>query len=279
MQAPLPRVDLLFVIDDTASMQQEQEALSSELASLAADLDARGVAWQVGVVTTSMSAEAGGWLVGSPYVVTPHTDDRDTVLADLLRVGTGGTSPEAGFAAAVEALSLSVASGPNAGFRRPDAVLHTIFVSDADDQSDGWLGGDPGGVFLDALAAEAAQTGLPALASAIVGPLPSGCSSVAGTAQPGFRYADVVAAAGGAALSICAADFGRLLDNLGDASIALPTRFALREQPTLGSVAVTVDGVAAEGWELLATEAVLAFDEAPPAGSRIGVSYVVRNDG
>ena len=54
VQAPLPKVDLLLIIDDTASMEQEQAALAAHFAALLDDLDAVDIAWQLGVATTEM---------------------------------------------------------------------------------------------------------------------------------------------------------------------------------------------------------------------------------
>lgn len=275
VQAPLPRVDLLFVVDDTASMAQEQAALAAQFSALASELDEAGVAWQVGAVTTSMQGDEAGWLKGSPWILTPDVAERELAFASMVQVGTKGTSPEAGLAAAVEALALTGADDPNAGFRRPDAMLHVVFVSDADDQSEDFLGPDPVGAFLDVLDAEAEATGLPARASGLVGDVPSGCSSASGAAQPAFRYADAVAAAEGVAMSICAVDFGPFLGTLGEASLAWETRFQLSQTPETGTLRVEVDGEAAMNWTLDGTAVV--FDEPPPAEAVIAARYLVRN--
>ena len=68
---PCRGVDLLFVVDDTASMAQEQAALAADFESLANQLDAAQVAWQVGAVTTSMDGADAGLLQGSPWILTP----------------------------------------------------------------------------------------------------------------------------------------------------------------------------------------------------------------
>src|SRR5262249_13883773 len=113
VQGPLPKVDLLLVIDDTASMAQEQAALAGSFAALLDDLDGLGIGWQLGVVTTDMNGADAGWLRGSPYVLTPGTPDRDAAFAATVQVGTSGSGPEAGLAAAATALDLAVGDGPN----------------------------------------------------------------------------------------------------------------------------------------------------------------------
>lgn len=276
VQAPLPGVDLLFVVDDTLSMAQEQAALADSVDDLADALDEVGVSWQIGVVTTDMGHPGAGWLRGSPYVLTSDLPDVRERLQDAVRVGIDGSAPEAGMAAAKIALSLAGGDGPNAGFRRPDAGLHVIFISDADDRSDAWLGPDPVASLASALAAEG-RGGMPVRASAIVGDVPNGCVSVRGTAQAGVRYAELARQTGGALVSICAADLAPVVAALGDLAVAWPTRFPLRHSPIEGSVRLTVDDVEVEGWTVDREEPAVVFAEPPAPSSRIVVSYLTEN--
>src|SRR5690349_4544621 len=84
VQAPLPKADLLLVIDDTGSMAQEQASLASHFAALLEELDAEQVSWQLGVVTTEMSGDQAGWLRGSPWILTPDVPDRDALFAETI---------------------------------------------------------------------------------------------------------------------------------------------------------------------------------------------------
>ncbi|MEQ1506585.1 MAG: vWA domain-containing protein, partial [Myxococcota bacterium] len=265
VQSPLPKVDLLLVIDDTASMAQEQASLAVDFAVLLDELDDRAIGWQVGVVTTDMTLDDAGWLLGSPWILTPDLADRDAVFADMVEVGTAGAGPEAGLAAAIRAVELAAPGGPNAGFRRPDALLHVVFVSDTDDQSEDWLGDAPEQAFLAFLDAEAAATGLPARASALVGPVPSGCTSVDGTAQAAVRYGEVVDTSGGVSVSICAADLGPVLASLSEASVAWRTEFPLRSVPVTDSVRVRIDDAPTDdGWATDPDVPAVRFELPPP---------------
>jgi hypothetical protein len=279
VQAPLPKADLLLVIDNTSSMEQEQAALAEQLASILTELDDLGVGWHLGVVTMDLAGPEAGWLRGSPWVLTPDTPDRDARFAEMTAVGTEGGGPEAGLAAALEALDLSDPGEPNAGFRRPDALLHVVFVSDADDQSEGWLGEAPDSVFLSRLAAEVDQTGLPARASGVVGPPPLGCTSVNGEAQAAERYDAVAAGAGGVTVSICSPDLELVVGQLSEASIGWQSEFVLRSAPLEGSVAVEVDGQPAEGWTVLSDPPRVVFDAPPPPAAVLDVRYLVLLDG
>ena len=74
--------------------------------------------------------------------------------------------------------------GVNVGFRRPDAALHVVFISDGDDESGDVLGDHPVDAFLGLLAAEESRTGRAARASAVVGDVPDGCTGDDGAALP-----------------------------------------------------------------------------------------------
>ena len=275
VQQPLPKVDLLLVIDDTGSMAQEQNALSKHFDALLSDLDVLGIGWQLGVVSTAMDRTDAGWLRGTPWILTPDVPDRELSFADMVRVGTDGSGPEAGLAAAAAALALA-SDGPNVGFRRPDALLNVIFVSDTDDQSDAWLGPDPDLAFLEILAGEAEATGNPARASGLVGPLPEGCTSLTGSAQPAVRYARVIEGSGGISESICAGEFGEVLGALSEANIAWRDSFELRSVPVSGSVIVRVDDVPTpDGWTLGLDPPRIDFAAPPPPNAQIDVEYLV----
>lgn len=267
VQAPLPAVDVLFVVDGTASMDQELDALGSGVEELLGTLDGHGLDWHIGVVAADASGPWAGWLLGTPYVLTSAHPSPVQAFAE--RLPRGSTGGEQGLAAAVRALQEGGPTGANAGFLRADARLQVVFVSDADDHSDALLD-DPTNDFLAEL--ELAG-GAQASASALVGDAPAGCTSANGSAQPGVRYFDVVRATEGQAGSICSIDFTALLQDLADGSFALPTRFTLRSG-SADSVSVTVDGSPTTAWTLDGADVV--FHEAPASGARIEVRYVVR---
>jgi hypothetical protein len=278
VQQGLPAADILFVVDHTASMAQEQAALAAEFDALTGGLDVANIAWQLGVVTMAAQGDRAGWLQGDPWVVTSDSPDPEGDFARAVAVGTDGVGVEAGLAAALLALGLADEEGPNAGFRRPEAALHVVFVSDSDDESDVELGDDPVNTFLDRLAEERDRTGWPAAASAIVGPLPDGCVSDSGSALPAERYLEVVDRSGGASTSICAADFRGLLARVADVDVDLPTVFELADRvldPT--GMRVTVNGVASTRWTYQADPPAVVFTAGPAANAVITVSYLVSN--
>ena len=273
-QAPIAPVDLLFVVDDTSSMGQEQQALASAFAPLTQGLLTSGVSWQIGVVA---GTEAGdGRLLGAPYVLTGATSDARELFSERLLVGTGGRPPEAALYAATLALDEARDGGVNVGFRRPDASLHVVFVSDDDDHSDGLLGPEPVATFLARLELESGAD-RSVVVSAVAGDAVLGCTSERGAARPGARYLELVEATGGVFESICGVSFLGLAGRLLEASVDPATRFALSQVPATGTVHVEVDGVRAESTSIVLEQgtAWLVFASPPRVGSFIEVTYVV----
>lgn len=276
VQASVPRLDILWVVDDTGSMAAEHEALASALPAFLDALGEAELAWQLGVVTTDVASEEAGVLRGNPWILTPTTDGLDAALSEAMTVGTGGAEPTAGLGAAWLALTEPLASGENRGFRRDDAGLHVIVFSDGDDASEDLLGDDPSGAFVDFLADEADRTGHDAVLSAVVGDRMTGCSSADGRALPGDTYLDVAEATGGATSTICEPDLSGIASVLGRTAIEWTDRFPLQEAPADDDVRVEVDGLRLdEGWSIEPEPPTLVFEEAPAPGAVIRVRYAV----
>ena len=134
-QAPHQKVDLLFVVDDTGSMAEEQAALAESFAAFVGAIDELGLAYHIGVVTTASESDEAGILQGDPWIITAASQDPVGDLAQAVDVGTDGVD-EAGLGAMVLALSTPLVDDDNRGFRRADAALHVVVLSDDDDASE-----------------------------------------------------------------------------------------------------------------------------------------------
>lgn len=272
VQTPAPELDVLFVVDGTGSMQQEQQAFADAADAFVSSLDTIGLAWQIGV--TTMDPADLGHLRGEPWIITPAADDPVAALADAVYVGTDGAPTEAGLYAATAAIDSGTTA--NLGFRRPDAPLHIVIVSDGDDNSDDQLGPDPVAAAHLIFDAEALRTGHAVRVSAVVGTEMAGCSGPYGSALYGSRYLEVVAATGGTAVDICTADFADVADAVRAYGIEWPTTFALQADPVEDSVVVEVNGVRQTvGWSIQHAVPALVFDVAPAADAEISVHYDV----
>lgn len=138
-------VDILFVIDDSGSMDIHQRNLKNNI-----DLFTKGMNtnqtldYHIGVLTSTMDDSWGpkppgygskGELNGVTKYVTKLTPNRDVELKKNLVPGSDGSGTEYFFTPVQAALTPPLINGINNGFFRPDAYLAIIFVTDADDQS------------------------------------------------------------------------------------------------------------------------------------------------
>lgn len=292
-QEPASVVDVLWVIDDSGSMQNEQELIADGFASFIASIEDTNIDYHIGVITTDMDIgnSERGRLLGVPAVLTSE-DDVHALFPARAMVGIGGSAKEQGISAALEAVSEPLASGGNAGFLRKDAVLSIIYVSDEEDCSDnGALGDEPpeacytqyykladrAALLADLLAVK--QGGGRLLNSAIVGPPPE---EACVESWEGTRYAYLVEATGGILGSICEEDYSSILERMGLAVSGVLTTFQLSRNPVEDTIEVSVDEDkverdAVDGWTFDAENRMLRFDGdyVPPRGSTISVSYRV----
>jgi hypothetical protein len=189
------QTDILFVVDDSGSMQPEQTNLATNFDAFITRLAASPVKneFQIGVTTTSVdfprydTGSAGSFKVFTTYDGTPTgkpypagalvaAAGRPTILVATsptlvddfkanVNVGTSGSGKEQGFRAAQLALTDRIADGANAGFLRPGARLAIIVVTDEDDCSD--PASPPAVIYPssgDACHSDAEQAKLPAVA-------------------------------------------------------------------------------------------------------------------
>lgn len=142
---PMPRrpLDVLFVIDDSCSMGDDQTRLSDNFDAFFGPFTARQVDFHIGVVTTDMDAtDRKGQLVKVPgsspeaTFLSNATPDLSAAFTSLVNVGSNGSSIEQGLGAASAALHDPLLTGANAGFVRSDADLALVFFGDEDDQSE-----------------------------------------------------------------------------------------------------------------------------------------------
>lgn len=138
-----PKVDILFVIDDSGSMDDAQNNLRRNAHIFADEISRMSILdFHIGVTTTDMSgcSPTGngrncGQLTGDPVFIQKSTPNLVDVLSNRMVLGTSGSASEVMFTPTIAALSGPLDKTVNAGFYRQDAFLAVIFLTDADDQS------------------------------------------------------------------------------------------------------------------------------------------------
>lgn len=234
-----PPVDVLFVIDDSHSMLDDQDTLLGHYERFVSPLEASGVWYHWGVTTTDIypsddlpTAGVIHWYdseeEGEPYEAS----------ADLISVGTNGNGDERGLSTLLQAIRK--ARTANAGFFRREADLQVVIVSDEPDWS---YRHEP--FSLKRYKRELAD--LKDVHSFVIHAIVNDGSELparfASDCDAGYApmYADVATSSGGTVTHICnLSTWGTAIDTIADGFIDPKTEFALEELPVPGTIEVTV---------------------------------------
>ncbi len=154
------KMDIVFVVDDSGSMSEEQANLASNFPMFATVLqnyvneEGEHIDFRIAVTTTGKDFTTT--FTGFPLPpMTEHgpngaflnncgvtqrwldstTPNLSTTLGCRANVGTGGCSYEMPLLMTKHALADQVTAGPNAGFLRDDALLGVVMLTDEDDGS------------------------------------------------------------------------------------------------------------------------------------------------
>ena len=238
-QATVPKVDVLWVVDNSSSMEAEQKALGESFRSFFGYLDEGGADFHIGVISTDAYNPAHqGRLLGQIPILSRATPSAGEVFAKNVNVGLDGKGDEQGLRVAVLALTEPLTRTENAGFLREEAHLFVVFVSDEDDHSFGEVEyfarrieqikgiGNDGMVNVGAVVGDTPE-------------VPDDCRTVK-SVKPGLRYAELARLSGGLALSICQDDFAGHLDQLGFSAAGLRRVFTLAEPAIAESLTVWI---------------------------------------
>jgi len=280
IQAEGQQVDVLFVVDNSGSMGDDQENLARNFGSFVQGGDLlspdNNVDFHIGVITTELGGsenpfapdgEMGpdrGKLHGETRMVTPDTPNFQATFEDNVLVGDDESGAQ------------------ESGLETARAALSPTWLNDvpygncggADDCGEGeeCVGGQCVGYnrgFLREMAAleivfvsdEEDQS--PAQVDfyidyfksikgfrnegllrcwAIVGDAPNGCQTNDGAADAGRRYIDVADNTGGRFHSICDREFSQAMEDIGHTAFSLRVQFFLSRVAELGTIVVEVEG-------------------------------------
>jgi hypothetical protein len=135
-----PKVDILFLIDDSGSMSSFQDKVAQNMKLFTDQMKKnKFLDYQIGVISTTYElprqVDKSGKLQGKPNFVTRNTVDGLTSLEKNIRgLGISGSASEMFFDPLAAAISPSLNLNP--GFIRSDAFFVLIIVSDSYDQSE-----------------------------------------------------------------------------------------------------------------------------------------------
>ncbi|MCO4769112.1 MAG: hypothetical protein KDA24_03725 [Deltaproteobacteria bacterium] len=294
--------DVLWVIDTSCSMEDEQAALAANFPSFIEFFVERQLAFNLAVTSTNIGEEDSqgldGVMVGEPKVITEADPEPGQLFVDRALMGIDDNhSDEKGLTAAYEAIEV-LGGTVNSGFLRSSAHLAVIVVSDEPDYSEREQSAGEDVVeweeFADWMNELKGPTGQRmADLSVIVGVSPDGFDDPEGCNQPegggggpaggdgadrGDGYLEAALATGGTIGSICEEDWGDLLGRVGLRAAGLLDAFELTEVPHLETLTVRVNTNTVWDWEYYEVDNTIRFtklDTLPRPGDRIEIEYHV----
>ncbi len=299
------QVDILWVIDNSSSMETSQQALADNFDSFIGEFQTQNYDFQMGITTTEAYKatlgysrdhallKSGGKLGSSgASILTNKTPNlKDSFLKNVLQ-GDAGDSDERAFMSLKTVLSNTA----NRGLIRPEAHLAVIVVSDEDDLShdgDYWTESNYYNIYKDpnlhkpsdyqkllvGLKGSADKASFHAIAIK-----DEKCYKDLGgqSRKIGKRYFELVSLMGGTTVDLCS-DFSKSLKFLSNFIIRRTLNFVLTKKPVDATdIQVQMRGVTAprnrsQGWDYFPeTQSLQFFGEWVPAnGEAVTVKYQV----
>ncbi len=214
---PALKTDFIFVMDNTPSTVVWRAALENASDSLFAAFQNSGLDFRIGVVTTDSEVLRG----------TGFTANIDSFKADLA-VGLAGNTNEMGIEYGLRAIDLAkLQTNPDLRLRE-GAGLVVIFMSDEDNH-----GTAPVSEYVAKYKAENA------VAFAIVGPRPLGCTKVGyALGLPGDQYITLANQTGGSSGSICNENVSEVIEEIVLGALGASSRSMLDKRPVSASLSV-----------------------------------------
>jgi hypothetical protein len=239
--------DVLWVIDYSGSMTNDQERIASGIASMMSVLPDYG--WKIHVVPMSPDKAAE-----VDQIPLEPGDDVYDALTLVNHVDQWGVGDEQGMDSVVE----FVTNNPHA-WLSPDAAMLVVFVSDEDDMS--WIAPD---MFSDWLS----RTRPTSVVTSIVGREPVTC------AYPGDRYIEAASLTGGVDVDFCSNDWSYGIQE-SVFNVQPKDHIVLSHTPSdLDSMEVFFDGEVQEwGWRYDSRQNAVYFDILPDGGALVEVVY------
>ena len=226
---PDPPVDLIIAVDQSASMEDDAELLGASFVEFATSIGEVTSNWRMGVVTYDNGCFNGG-------TITASTDNYLGVFRWAVQQGEDAEiqDDEALFSLVDRAIANTADGRCNAGFRRPEAALHVIVVSDEPERSTERSTSLTWDTFIDRWRGEVTTDSLLKV---------SGVVDLEGCGDGANGYLQGIEATGGEALSLCSADWTETATTLAEATLDRLLSFELAKEPVPDTFIVRVDGV------------------------------------
>lgn len=275
------QVDILFVVDNSTSMTEEQRKLGDRLGAFVGTL--AGLDWQIGITTTDVSNGTFGLKGGliemsgtGGKVLTPQVPNYEDVFnRTVVRhetincVSDCPSSSEEPIAASI--LAMEKHDSENAGLFRSGADLAIIILSDEDEMSTGPIQSTNAQNFMDAKNRIFGNKNT-SVYGIITIPGDRDCFQGQDTnVNYGDKVFELTQLTNGLVGSICESDYTQNLRNIGSKVVELMQNVALSKDPIPGTVSVSLVPDPGHSWSL--NGRMIEFEQPLPEGTKIDVSY------
>ena len=237
------KTDILWIIDNSCSMDEEQQALINNFDAFINYFIDSGLDWHVGVVSMDMSRNDHKGRLRSAGGFTYLDESSPSPVAlfhEMAAMGTAGSGTEKGLEASHSALE-EHRDGFNQGFYRNDAILNIIVISDEEDQSNAigvpeyisWL------INLKGDVDDVTFSSIVCLKTGILNGQNCG-TGIFAAMSVGSRYISVTQAVDGVLWDIRETNWADVLDELGELATGLKQEFFLSDVPIPETIEVWV---------------------------------------
>lgn len=253
------KLDILWVIDNSGSMADEQTSLGNNFSAFINDFIDQGVDFKMAITTTDRSVVSSSMT----KLTSVKAQNEAQFLADfasLVQVGIYGSGREKGLDGAKHFIQ-----NYGSTFLRSDAYLAIVFMSDEEDQSEGKVSD-----YITYLKGQKTDPGLLKVYSIVN--RDSGYQS--GLTVGYQRYQEATNLTAGKLADI-KGDFHKILSEMGGNLLRLLDSFALAHTPVEGSLKVFVNNVQVSNFSFDAGSRSIKFpsESLPPVGAEIRVEY------
>lgn len=264
-------VDILWVIDDSGSMADNQDALARNFNTFINQFITKNINFKMAITTTDGTTNRNGRMVGDSSLLTSEAAKANKSMflgnfARWVKVGTTGSGIEQGLKCASSFLDRYESS-----FLRKDALLAVVFLSDENDQSEKTVS-----EYINRLQSAKSSKGLVKTYSIVTQTLPKNAQ----WESIGARYNQVSDATAGIKSEITG-DFAQTLSEISGHIVNLIDSFALSETPYNNLIEVYVNNSKIiSGWTFDNASRSIKFNagQIPSEGSKIEIHYKVKSN-
>jgi len=282
------KVDIIWVIDDSLSMNVPQQKLAAQVQQMIEKLNELKMDYRMVVTTTSVGmGYAGGTYFGTPQILTAATPNLVGVFQSRLLRGESGSNLEQGLLSLQNLLSPAYLNGAGQGFHRDEALLLINILSDEDDQSPGTQASVVQSLVNQLnLFKRPFRPNVGGWLVNFIGVLDQTCQNPFGQSLIGHRYIDLVNSSNGTMYSICTPDLSQAVRGLQARVLEIITDYPLSAVPNLATVQVFKNGILVprsqvNGWDYIPSTRVIRFygTAIPAVDSQIRVDFTPASAG